>query len=169
MPAQSRELFPVLPAVLRNEQGGILHSGVNRVRIGERGLQMPDALELPWVRRAVVPLVCAWNAVINEFVPHRFPGFAAVVRPLDHLPRPSARLRRVQPIRVNRRAFEVIHLPARKMWTRDVPLFALSVRRQNKCAFARSNQHPYTAHLSSSLFMTESASRLRHPPIRSAG
>ena len=39
-----------LPAVGRTEQGGVFDPGVDRIRIGERWLEMPDALELPWGR-----------------------------------------------------------------------------------------------------------------------
>ena len=55
--AQAGELLPGLPAVGGAEQRGVFDSGVDRVRIGERRLEMPDALELPGMRRAVVPLV----------------------------------------------------------------------------------------------------------------
>ena len=75
---------------------------------------MPDALELPRVRRAVVPLVCGERfaglrrCVVNEVVAlalghavrggGRFagrcsrlmPGLAAVIRALDDLPEPTA-------------------------------------------------------------------------------
>ena len=57
--AQSRELVPGLSAVGRAEQRGILDAGVDGVRIGQRRLEVPDALELPRVLRAVVPLVRA--------------------------------------------------------------------------------------------------------------
>src|SRR5207249_6546056 len=55
--AQAGEFLPVLAAVGGAEDGGVFHAGVNRVRIGERRLQMPHALELPGMLRAVVPLV----------------------------------------------------------------------------------------------------------------
>ena len=60
--AQAGELVPRLPAVGRAEQRGILDAGVDGVGIGQRRLEMPDALELPRVRRAVVPLVRARHA-----------------------------------------------------------------------------------------------------------
>ena len=88
--AQSGEFLPVLAAVGRAEQGGVFDSGVDRVRIGKRRLQMPDALELPGMRRAVVPLVSAGDAVVGELVAHRLPGLAAVIGALDHLPEPAA-------------------------------------------------------------------------------
>ena len=47
MLAETGKLLPGLPAVGGAEKGGIFHAGVDGVRIGERGLQMPDALEFP--------------------------------------------------------------------------------------------------------------------------
>src|SRR5260370_39784302 len=111
---------------------------------------MPPPLELPRMRFAVVKLVRGHRrarrsrGVINEFVafalghaarPGLFagrrsrlvPGFAAVVGALNDLPKPSAGLRRINSIRISRRAFQVIHLPARKMLPAHVPFFALSV------------------------------------------
>ena len=144
--AQPGEFLPGLPAVGRAEQGGVFDPGVDRVRIGQRRFEMPDPLELPGMRRAVVPLVRAGDAVVDELVAHRLPGLAAVVRALDQLPEPAAGLRRIQPIRVGRRSLEVIDLPAPEMGTADVPLLALSVRRQDECALARADQYPYFAH-----------------------
>ena len=121
MAAQSRKLLPVLAAVGRAEQGGVFDAGVDRVRIGQRRLEVPDALELPRVRRAVVPLVRAGDAVVDELVADRLPGLAAVVGALDQLPEPAAGLRGIQPIRVGGRSLEVVDLPAAKMRTADVP------------------------------------------------
>ena len=87
--------LPGLPAVGRAEQRGVLDAGVDGVRIGQRRLEVPDALELPRVRRAVVPLVRAGHAVVGELVADRLPGLAAVVGALDHLAEPAAGLRRV--------------------------------------------------------------------------
>ena len=93
---------------------------------------MPDARELPRVRRAVVPLVRARDALVRELVADRLPRLAAVVGALDHLPEPAARLRRVEPVRVRRRSLEVIDLPARKVRPADVPPLALAVRRSGR-------------------------------------
>ena len=79
-----------LAAVGRPEQRRVLDAGVDRVRIGQRRLEVPDALELPRVRRAVVPLVRAGHAVVDELVADRLPGLAAVVRALDQLAEPAA-------------------------------------------------------------------------------
>ena len=133
-----------LPAVGGAENRGVFHAGVDRVRIGERGLQVPDALELPGMRRAVVPLVRAGHAVVDELVADRLPRLAAVVGALDHLPEPAARLRRVEPVRIGRRTLHVIDLPAGEMGAADVPLFALAVRRQNECALLRADQSTRT-------------------------
>ncbi len=91
MAAQSGELLPSLPSVDRAEQGGVFDPGVNRVRIGQRRLEMPDSLELPRVRCAIVPLVGAGDSVVREFVTYRFPRFAAIVRALDQLTEPAGR------------------------------------------------------------------------------
>src|SRR5207245_6936084 len=98
---QSRELSPCLPAVSRAKYGSVFNPGVDRVRIGERRFQMPDSLELPGVRRAIVPLVRAGDAFVDEFVTHRLPRLATVVRALDQLPKPTTALRRIQPILVS--------------------------------------------------------------------
>ena len=81
--------LPVLPAVGRAEERRILDAGIDRVGIGQRGLEVPHPLEFPRMRRAVVPLVRAGHAVVHELVAHRLPRLAAVVRALDHLPEPA--------------------------------------------------------------------------------
>src|SRR5438445_8998887 len=121
--AQPGELLPRLAAVVRAEQPRVFHPGVYRVRIGEGGLEMPDALELPGVLRAVVPLVRGegfaglGRGVVDELVAlafgetfrglfqrtsRRLPRLAAVAGALDDLSEPAARLRRVQPVRIGR-------------------------------------------------------------------
>src|SRR5207237_3951028 len=57
MAAQSGQLLPGLPAVARAKQGGIFDPREDRVRIVERGLEMPDALEFPGTLRAVIKMV----------------------------------------------------------------------------------------------------------------
>src|SRR5207244_12094009 len=112
---------------------------------------MPDALDLPGVRRPVVPLVRGEGLagfrrrVVNKLVAlglghalwggGRFargcsglvPGLAAVIRALNDLPEPAARLRRIKPIRVRGRTLEMIHFPARKVGAADIPPLAFSV------------------------------------------
>ena len=104
---------------------------------------MPDALELPGVRRAVVPLVSAGYAVVLELVADRLPGLAAVVGSLDHLPEPAAGLRRIQPVRVDGRAFQVVDLPARKVGAADIPPLALAVGCQDERPLPRADQDSY--------------------------
>ena len=92
--AQAGKFRPVLAAVGGLEEGGVFHAGIDLVRVGERGLKVPDALELPRVRRAVVPLVGAGRAFVGKLVADRLPGFAAIVGALDDLPIPAGGWRR---------------------------------------------------------------------------
>src|SRR5579862_9855862 len=107
---------------------------------------MPDAREFPGMRRAVVPLMSAGNCGVFKFVADRFPCFATVIRSLSQLAEPAGGLRRVNPVGVYGRAFEVIHFPAGKVRTADVPLLALAIRRQDERALARSNENSDSAH-----------------------
>src|SRR5215475_3242019 len=131
---------------------------------------MPDSFELPRVRRAIVPLVRGerlagfGRRVVNKLVAlalgHALwgscglagrcaglmPGLAAVIGALDDLSKPTARLRSIQPIRINRRSLKVINFPSGKERTTDVPLLSLCVRRQNKRALACANEYSYSAH-----------------------
>jgi hypothetical protein len=47
---------------------------------------------------------------------------------LNDLAKPAAGLRRVDPIRIDRRSFEMIHLPTRKKWIANVPTLSFCVR-----------------------------------------
>src|ERR1035438_535400 len=122
---------------------------------------MPDTFEFPGVLRAVIPLMRADFAFVNELVARArgkfardrcwrairgVPGFAAVIRTLDDLPKPAARLRRINAVRINGRAFEMIHLPAREMRPADFPILALAVGGQNERTFLRANQYSDLAH-----------------------
>src|SRR5207248_9988135 len=149
MPAQAGEFLPILSAIGRAEQGGVFNPGINRIRIGQRRLQMPDPLELPGMLRAVIPLVGGeWLAglsrcVIGKFIAGGFrrtwfwllsrrrsrlvPGFATIVGALNDLSEPAARLRGINSIRISRRSFQVIHLATRKMRSAHIPLFAFAV------------------------------------------
>src|ERR1700737_656616 len=100
---------------------------------------MPDSFELPRVRRAIVPLVSAGHAFVYKLIPNGFPSLPTVIGPLDNLPEPAAGLRGVQPIRICRRTLNVVDFPARKMRTIDFPLFALSIRSENKRSLARAD------------------------------
>src|SRR5262249_24818307 len=114
MAAEPGKLLPRLSTIRRTKEGGIFNAGIDGVRIGQRWLQMPDALELPGMRRAIVPLVCGEGlarfrrGVVNKFVAltlgHAFgrpgwfagrcsglkPGLAAVIRALNDLAEPAA-------------------------------------------------------------------------------
>src|SRR4051812_8838410 len=93
VPAESGKLLPVLPAIGRAEHCRVFNARIDRIRILQRGLKMPNPFELPWMCSAVVPLVRAGNTVIGELIPDRLPGLPAIVRALDQLPEPAARLR----------------------------------------------------------------------------
>ena len=144
--AQARQFVPGLAAVGGAEQRRVLDTRVDRVGIGQRRLEMPDPLELPGMRRAVVPLMRAGHAVVDELVADRLPRLPAVVRALHHLPEPAARLRRVDAVRVHGRALEVVDLPAAEVRAADVPLLALAVGAENERAFPGSDQHTHAAH-----------------------
>src|SRR5713101_6238495 len=131
---------------------------------------MPHALELPWVLRAVVPLMSGerfagfFGVVVHELVAIAFghslgrggrlarrcpwldPSFAPVVGALDDLPKPATGLRRIQPIRISRRSLDMVDLPASKLRATDVPAFALAVGRQNERTLACANQYSDFAH-----------------------
>src|SRR5918992_3564782 len=147
--AEPRELLPAPPAVRRAEERRVLDTGVHGVRVVERRLEVPDTRELPRMLRAVVPLMSARHAVVRELVAGRLPRLAAVVRPLDDLSEPTARLRRVQPVRIGRRRVDVIDLPPRKQRAVDVPPVAGPVRRQDKGALPGAHEQPHSTHLSS--------------------
>ncbi len=72
--AEAGEFVPGGAAVGGFEEAGVFGSGVDGVGVGERGLEVPDALELPGVGRAVVPLVGAGGAVVGELVVDGGPG-----------------------------------------------------------------------------------------------
>ena len=89
MAAQSREFLPASPAVGRTKERGVFDARVDDVGIGQRRLEMPDARELPRVRRAVVPAMRARHAVVDELVADRLPRRSAVVGALDDLSEPA--------------------------------------------------------------------------------
>src|SRR5207253_1986121 len=148
MVAQCREILPRLTAVVRSEERRVLDARVHDVGIVQRRLEMPDAHELPRALRAVIPEMRAGRAVVRELVADGFPRLAAVVRALDELPEPRARLRRVEAIRIGGRSLDVIKLPAREVRPVDVPVLARSVGRQNERALACADQNSDGAHSS---------------------
>src|SRR5215831_699702 len=143
---QAGHLVPVLAAVSRLEERRVLDAGVHRVGIRQRRLEVPDALELPGMRRPVVPLMRTGHAVVGELVADRLPGFPAVARTLHRLSEPVARLRGVDAIGIGRRSFEVVDLPAGEEWTGDVPFLALAISTEDERAFAGADQNTYSTH-----------------------
>src|SRR5262249_39791071 len=130
--------------------------------------EVPDALELPGVGRAVVPLVRARDAVVLELVADRLPRLAAVIGSLDHLPEPAAGLRRIESVRVDRRTLDVVDLPPREVGAADLPPLPLPVRRQDERALARAHQDSYSAHPSVLLGLPESLASDGSAPSRSS-
>src|SRR5581483_1360186 len=98
------------------------------------------------MRRAIVPLVRAGRAVVNKLVIDRLPRFAAVIGALQQLPEPTAGLGSIEPIRVGRRSFEVVHFPPGEVRAADVPLLAFTIGGQDECALACADQNSYFAH-----------------------
>src|SRR5256886_15403830 len=144
--AQGRELVPALATVGGSEEGRVFGTGVDRVRVGQGWLEVPDSLELKGARRSVIPLMRAGFAVVGELALHRLPRLAAVIRALDHLPEPARVPRRVEPVRISRRALDVVDLPAGEVRAADIPLLAFRVRRHDERALVRANQYPNPAH-----------------------
>src|SRR5919205_2934717 len=131
--------MPSPAAVGRAKERRVFDARVDRVWVFERRLKVPDALELLRALRAVVELVSRERlarlvgSVVDELVALALghpvgrrrrlargrsglvPSLAAVVRALNYLAEPSARLRRVNPVGVNRRALQVVDLPAREV------------------------------------------------------
>src|SRR5437870_2873522 len=131
---------------------------------------MPDALELPRMLRAIVPLMRRERlarlrgGVIDELVafalghalggrrrlPGRraglLPGFAAVVRTLDHLPKPTARLGGINAVGIGGRTLHVINLPTDEQRLGHGPLVALAVGTQDERSLPGANQDSYFAH-----------------------
>src|SRR5438132_7698111 len=146
MGAQRRQLAPCLTCVGGGEQCCVFSARIKHVGILERRLDVPDALELPRVRRAVVPGVRPGRAFVQELVAAGLPCLAAVVGALEHLAEPPARLRRVDPVRVRRRALHVVDLPAGKVRTLDLPALAAGVGGQDERALARPDEYSNAAH-----------------------
>src|SRR5580698_4070512 len=180
--AQAGEFLPTLAAVGRAKQGSIFDAGVNLIWIGERRFQVPHPLELPRMLGAVIPLMSGeriGGGVVGEFVARALrrtrrgrlsggrsrlmPGLAAVVGALNDLPEPSARLRSVNAVGIGGRSFQVIHFPSGEMRAADVPLFALAVRRENECAFARTYENSHPAHTSLLILLLSFYSYSIHP------
>src|SRR5207247_9881976 len=112
-------------------QSGALHPGGYGGRSGGRGLAMPGPFELPWMGRAVVPLLSPGNAVVHKPVAARwFPRLATITGALDHLPKPTAGLRCIQTVWIDGRALDMVDFPPCKVGAADVPVRAGAVRCQ---------------------------------------
>src|SRR3989442_1229143 len=96
--------------------------------------------------RAIVPLVGARRALVLELVFNLLPRLAAIVRALDLLAKPAARLRCIEPVGRDRRALEMIHLPTREERAGDFPLLACAIRGKNECALAGAHENSDAAH-----------------------
>src|SRR5450432_2565419 len=147
MSAQSGKLRPILAAIGRAKERSVFHSRKDHVRIGQRWLEMPHSLELPRVRGAVVPLMRSGHTFVGKVVTHWRPRHAAVLRALNDLAEPAARLRRIEAVGIRGRSCHVKDFPACKVWPAHLPAFSRVVRRQHECTFPRANENSYCAHL----------------------
>src|SRR5260370_30510529 len=141
------------------------------MRMCERRFNTRDALDLPWMLFSIVELMSGEGlpafrgSVVNKLIalafrhPSRaglfarrrarlYPSLAAVIRALNDLPKPAAGLRCIDAIRVDRRALQVVHLPAAEVWAPHAPLLQLAVLGKDESALACANQYPYLAHRS---------------------
>src|SRR5581483_3804128 len=117
---------------------------------------MPNALELPWMLGAVIPLMRAWDPVVNKLValtfrhairtlqflraaPRGVPRFSAVIRAWNDLAEPSTGLGRVNAVRIDWGSFHMINLPARKMRSANLPPFARAICRQDERTLSCTN------------------------------
>src|SRR5690606_15027315 len=148
--------------------GGVLDTGIDCLRVGQRRLQVPHPLELPGMRGAVVPLVRSRHAVILELVAYRFPAPAAVARMLDELAEPTTRLRGPDAVGVDRGALEVVDLPPREMGPLDLPVLARGVGGDHERPLAGSYQDADTGHehLLSVVRRRDSRTIGRNPRVR---
>ena len=146
MAAQSLQLVPSLTAIGRLEEGRVFRPRVNRVGTGQRRLQMPDSLERPRVRRAVVPEVSPRLAVVEELVAHRIPRLAAIVRALNDLAKPVAALRRIDPVRIHRRRLHVEDFETAKVRSVNLPVLPRPIRRENEGSLFRADENANLGH-----------------------
>src|SRR5262249_16534729 len=121
---------------------------------------MPDALEFPGMRRAIVRQMRARAPVAHEFVADWPPGFPAVIGSLDQLAKPSAVLRGIEPFRVSGRSLHMGYLPAGKMGASDLPPLAQRIGSQDECTLAGPHQYSYAAHWLTALSVASPLSEL---------
>ena len=137
----------VCPPSVGAEQRRVFDAGVDRIRIRQRRLEVPDALELPRVRRAVVPLVRAGHAVVGELVAHRLPRLCRRRWSAGSAGRTSRRTA----TRTAGSGRPAIPSCGRspsppKCGPLTSHFWRSAVRRQDERALACSHQHPYSAH-----------------------
>src|SRR5690242_9526748 len=100
---------------------------------------MPDSLEFPGMRRAVVPLMRAQDTVVQEFVTDWRPSLPPVIGTLYLLPKPCAVLGGIKPPCISGRSLQMKYLPPGKVGASNLPLLARCIGSQNECTFARSH------------------------------
>src|SRR5262245_37663805 len=144
--SETRPFLPRLRAVGAPEQRRVFDAGVNQIGIRQRRLEMPGSLELPRVRCAVVPLVRARDAVVRELIAGRLPRLSTVIRPLNDLAEPCARLRCIDPVRVGRRSLHVVNLPTAEVRSADIPAVSLAVSGEDEAALAGPDENSNAAH-----------------------
>src|SRR5262245_42327080 len=155
--------MPGPPTISGTEERRIFNPGIDRVRIGQRRLELPDALEFPWFLGVVIPLMrgersagfagrvvekhvalalrhAIWAHEIFWLGPRCVPGLTAIIRSLNHLPEPAACLRGIDAIRIHRRTLQVIHFPPGEVWSVHIPPLAFAIRRQDECALLGPSQ-----------------------------
>src|SRR5690349_3876692 len=88
----------------------------------------------------------ARHPVVLELVADCIPGRTTVVGSLDHLSEPARRLRRIDPVWIDRRGLEVKNLPAGEEWSFNRPVGPCAVGSQNKCPFAGADENSDPAH-----------------------
>ena len=147
MTPQARNLLPGLARIVGPEQSCILHAGVKRVGGEERRFDMPDTLELPGVRRAVIPLVRSGQTIVGKMIVDHGPTPAAILRALHDLPEPAGALRGIEPVWMERRSFDVKNLPTGKMWTGNRPPVAAPIARENERTFSCADKQTDCGHV----------------------
>src|SRR4051812_12072178 len=83
---------------------------------------------------------------ILGFAAGRAPGFSAVVRALDDLSKPAARLRSVDAIGICRGGFHVVNLPSAKQRAGNVPLLPIAVGGADEPALLCADENANAAH-----------------------
>ena len=115
-----------------------------RLNVLERLLARLNLLPVPLFDTPLAPGIT--KALVTACELGVFEALSAQPLSLDDLAKPAAGLRRIDPIGICRRALHVVHLPAGKVGTADVPFVALAICGQDECAFACTCQNSYLAH-----------------------